>query len=133
MKIAVVHDYFTQIGGAEQVAAALMHILPGAALHATVALPECVPASLAGVPVTTSWMQKLPGMRDYYRFYFLLYPLAVPSQDLSSYELVLSSSSGYARYLVMSCCKDIASEDGGFGADTPSPSTIAALAGGSSL
>jgi glycosyltransferase involved in cell wall biosynthesis len=97
MKIAVVHDYFTQIGGAEQVAAALMHMLPGAALHATVALQECVPASLAGTPVTTSWMQKLPGMRDYYRFYFLLYPLAVPSLDLSGYELVLSSSSGYAK------------------------------------
>jgi len=97
MKIAVVHDYFTQIGGAEQVAAALMQMLPGAALHATVSLPECVPAGLAGVPVTTSWMQKLPGMRDYYRFYFLLYPLAVPSLDLSGYDLVLSSSSGYAK------------------------------------
>lgn len=97
MKIAVVHDYFTQIGGAEQVAAALIQTFPGASLHATVALPECVPAGLAGVPVTTSWMQKLPAMRRFYRFYFLLYPLAVPSLDLSGYELVLSSSSGYAK------------------------------------
>jgi glycosyltransferase involved in cell wall biosynthesis len=97
MRIAVVHDYFTQMGGAEKVAAALMEMLPGAALHATVALPECMPADLAGVPMTTSWMQKLPGMRRYYRFYFLLYPLAVPSLDLSRYDLVLSSSSGYAK------------------------------------
>ena len=42
-------------------------------------------------------MQKLPGMRRYYRLYFLLYPLAVPSLDLSPYDLVLSSSSGYAK------------------------------------
>src|ERR1700733_10156218 len=97
MRIAVVHDYFTQMGGAEKVAAALMGMLPGAALHATVALPECMPADLAGVPLTTSWMQKLPGMRQYYRFYFLLYPMAVPSLDLSGYDLVLSSSSGYAK------------------------------------
>jgi glycosyltransferase involved in cell wall biosynthesis len=97
MRIAVVHDYFTQMGGAEKVAAALMEMLPGAALHATVALPECMPADLAGIPMTTSWMQKLPGMRRYYRFYFLLYPLAVPSLDLSGYDLVLSSSSGYAK------------------------------------
>jgi glycosyltransferase involved in cell wall biosynthesis len=97
MRIAVVHDYFTQMGGAEKVAAALMSMFPGAALHTTVAMPECMPADLAGVPMTTSWMQKLPGMRKYYRFYFLLYPLAVPSLDLSDYDLVLSSSSGYAK------------------------------------
>jgi glycosyltransferase involved in cell wall biosynthesis len=97
MKIAVVHDYFTQLGGAEKVAEELMRILPGADLHATVALPECMPPGLVGAPVKTSWMQNLPGMRRYYRLYFLLYPLALPSLDLSSYDLVLSSSSGYAK------------------------------------
>jgi glycosyltransferase involved in cell wall biosynthesis len=97
MKIAVVHDYFTQLGGAEKVAEELMRILPGADLHATVALTECMPPGLVGAPVKTSWMQNLPGMRRYYRLYFLLYPLALPSLDLSSYDLVLSSSSGYAK------------------------------------
>ena len=97
MKIAVVHDYFTQLGGAEKVAEELMRMLPGADLHATVALPECMPPGLMGVPVKTSWMQNLPGMRRYYRLYFLLYPLALPSLDLSGYDLVLSSSSGYAK------------------------------------
>jgi glycosyltransferase involved in cell wall biosynthesis len=97
MKIAVVHDYFTQLGGAEKVAEELMRMLPGADLHATVALPECMPPGLVGVPIRTSWMQSLPGMRHYYRLYFLLYPLALPSLDLSGYDLVLSSSSGYAK------------------------------------
>jgi glycosyltransferase involved in cell wall biosynthesis len=97
MKIAVVHDYFTQLGGAEKLVEELMRMLPGAALHATVALPQCVPTGLVGVPITTSWMQKLPGMSQYYRFYFLLYPMALPSLDLSGYDLVLSSSSGYAK------------------------------------
>lgn len=97
MKIAVVHDYFTQLGGAESVAAELVRMLPGATLHATVALPACLPPGLAEVPMVTSWMQKLPGMSRYYRFYFLLYPLALPSLDLSAYDLILSSSSGYAK------------------------------------
>jgi len=97
MKVAVVHDYFTQLGGAEKVAEELIRMLPGADLHATVALPECMPPGLMGVPVKTSWMQNLPGMRRYYRLYFLLYPLALPSLDLSGYDLVLSSSSGYAK------------------------------------
>src|SRR3984957_13528075 len=97
MKIAIVHDYFTQLGGAEKVAEELMRMLPSAALHTTVALPQCVPPGLTGVPINTSWMQKLPGMREYYRLYFLLYPFALPSIDLSGYDLVLSSSSGYAK------------------------------------
>src|SRR5277367_125930 len=97
MRIAVVHDYFTQLGGAEKVAEELMRMLPGADLHATVALPECMPPDLTGMPVKTSWMQNLPGMRRYYRLYFLLYPLALPSLQLSGYDLVLSSSSGYAK------------------------------------
>ena len=39
MKIAVVHDYFTQMGGAEKLAEELIRMLPTADLHATVALP----------------------------------------------------------------------------------------------
>jgi glycosyltransferase involved in cell wall biosynthesis len=97
MKIAVVHDYFTQLGGAEKVAEELMRMFPDAALHSTIALPECMPTGLVGLPMKTSWMQMLPGMRRYYRLYFLLYPLAVPSLDLSGYDLILSSSSGYAK------------------------------------
>jgi glycosyltransferase involved in cell wall biosynthesis len=97
MRIAVVHDYFTQLGGAEKVAEELMRMLPGAALHATVALSDCMPSGLRAIPVTTSWMQHLPRMMRYYRLYFLLYPLGVGSLDLSDYDLVISSSSGYAK------------------------------------
>lgn len=97
MKIAVVHDYFTQLGGAEKVAEELMRMLPGAALYSTVALSDRMPPGLVGVPIETSWMQKLPWMRQYYRLYFLLYPLAVPSLDLSRFDLVLTSSSGYVK------------------------------------
>lgn len=97
MRVAVVHDYFTQLGGAERVAEELMRLLPQADLHSTVALPDCLPPSLSELPITTSWMQHLPRLRDYYRFYFLLYPLAVRSLDLSKYDLVISSSSGYVK------------------------------------
>ena len=71
--------------------------MPGAALHTTVALPDRMPPGLMNVPVKTSWMQKMSGMRECYRLYFLFYPLALPSLDLSGYDLVISSSSGYAK------------------------------------
>jgi glycosyltransferase involved in cell wall biosynthesis len=97
MRIAVVHDYFTQLGGAEKVAEELYCSLPDPSLFATVALPSCMPGRLKDVPVQTSWMQNLPRMKDYYRLYVFLYPFAVGSLDVSQYDLVISSSSGYAK------------------------------------
>jgi glycosyltransferase involved in cell wall biosynthesis len=97
MRIAVVHDYFTQLGGAERVAEELYSMLPSSSLFATIALPDCMPPRLQGVAVETSWMQRLPRIKDYYRLYFVLYPFAVGSMDLSGYDLVISSSSGYAK------------------------------------
>ncbi len=96
-RIAVVHDYFTQLGGAEKVAEELYNMLPGADMFATVALPEKMPDSLRHVRVHTSWMQGLPRMADFYRLYFPLYPFAVSSLNLTGYELVISSSSGYVK------------------------------------
>jgi glycosyltransferase involved in cell wall biosynthesis len=97
MKVAVVHDYFTQLGGAERVAEEIYLTLPSPSLFATVALPDCVPPRLRTAQVHTSWMQKLPRISQYYRFYFFVYPLAIGSMDLSAYDLVVSSSSSYAK------------------------------------
>jgi glycosyltransferase involved in cell wall biosynthesis len=97
MKIAIVHDYFTQMGGAEKVAEEMYNMVPGADLFATVALQDKMPDTLRNVPVHTSWMQKLPKMKTLYRIYFPLYPFAVSSLDLSDYDLILSSSSGYVK------------------------------------
>ena len=72
-------------------------MLPEPSLLATVALPQMMPPRLKDVPVQTSWMQSLPNIENYYRLYFFLYPFAVGSLDLSNYELVISSSSGYAK------------------------------------
>lgn len=97
MRIAVVHDYFTQMGGAEQVTSQIFNIFPQADLFAAVALRECMPERVRNTPVRTSWMQRLPWMKRHYRQYFLLYPLGVESLDLSAYDLVISSSSGYGK------------------------------------
>ena len=81
------HDDFTE----------LYNMLPKAVLFTTVALPNSLPPSLRGQKVHTSWMQHLPGMSKFYRLYFPLYPMGVRSLDVSDYELVISSSSGYGK------------------------------------
>lgn len=96
-RIALVHDYFIQMGGAERVAEAFHQIFPAAPLYTTVALPHRLPSGLRNAKLHTSFMQRMPAIESNFRQYFLLYPWAVESLDLSAYELILSSSSGYGK------------------------------------
>jgi glycosyltransferase involved in cell wall biosynthesis len=96
-KIALVHDYFIQMGGAERVAMAMHDAFPSAPIYTTVALPHLLPKRFRAADIRTSPMQWLPGIEQRFRQYFLLYPLAVENFDLSEYDLIFSSSSGYAK------------------------------------
>ncbi|MEO8435160.1 MAG: glycosyltransferase [Pyrinomonadaceae bacterium] len=96
-KIALVHDYFVQMGGAERVAAAMHDSFPEAPIYSTVALPHRLPQEIRSADIRTSPMQWLPGMERGFRHYFMLYPWAVERFDLSKYDLIISSSSGYAK------------------------------------
>ena len=96
-QIALVHDYFVQMGGAEKVAEALSQTFPTAPLYATVALEHRLPEGLRNTEIRTSFMQKMPAVESKFRQYFWLYPFAVESLDLSEHELIVSSSSGYGK------------------------------------
>ena len=96
-RIALVHDYFVELGGAERVVEAIHDSFPQAPLYTTVALPKYVPGRLRAADIRTSILQHLPAMDRRFRHYFMLYPFAVENFDLSSYDLIFSSSSGYAK------------------------------------
>jgi glycosyltransferase involved in cell wall biosynthesis len=96
-KIALVHDYFVQMGGAERVAEAMHDSFPSAPMYTTVALPKGLPGTLRTADIRTSLLQKLPALDRRFRHYFMLYPFAVENFDLSAYDLIFSSSSGYAK------------------------------------
>jgi glycosyltransferase involved in cell wall biosynthesis len=96
-KIALVHDYFIQMGGAERVAIAMHDSFPSAPIYTTVALQHRLPKEMRAADIRTSPMQRLPGIEQRFRQYFMLYPFAIERFDLSSYDLIFSSSSGYAK------------------------------------
>lgn len=96
-KIALVHDYFVQMDGAARVVEAMHDSFPSAPVYTTVALPQMLPGRLRAADIRTSALQKLPAMDRRFRHYFLLYPFAVENFDLSQYDLIFSSSSGYAK------------------------------------
>ena len=90
MKIAIVHDYFIQQGGAEKVAEELHAMFPSSTLVTTVDIHK-TPG------IVTSWLRHLRITEKNHRLFFLLYPLAVETLDLTEYDLIISSSSGYAK------------------------------------
>ena len=100
MRVEIVHDYLNQYGGAERVLEALHQLYPSAPVYTSIYDPLAMPASYRDWDIRTSFMQGLPGWRSHFRRYFLLYPSAFESFDLSGYDLVLSSSSAYAKGVI---------------------------------
>ncbi|HMO56422.1 MAG TPA: glycosyltransferase, partial [Roseiflexaceae bacterium] len=97
VRVAIVHDYLNQYGGAERVLEALHDIFPEAPVYTSIYDPAAMPAHYRSWDIRTSWMQQLPGWRRLFRAYFLLYPSAFEGFNLSEYDLILSSSSAFAK------------------------------------
>lgn len=85
------------MGGAERVAEAMHNSFPSAPMYTLVAHPNGIPQGLRAADIRTSPLQKLPSIDRHFRHYFMLYPFAVENFDLSEYDLIFSSSSGYAK------------------------------------
>jgi len=100
MRVAIIHDYLNQYGGAERVLEALHELYPAAPIYTSLFDPAAMPESYRDWDIRTSWMQRLPGWRQHFQKYFLLYPSAFESFDLSGYDLILSSSSAYAKGVI---------------------------------
>jgi glycosyltransferase involved in cell wall biosynthesis len=96
-KIAIFHDNFAQMGGAERVAEVLHRTYPQADMLSTLTVIERLTEYLQKTKPKNSWMQWLPAKAKLFRYYFLVYPFAVEQTDLSSYDLVISSCFGYAK------------------------------------
>ena len=97
VRIAFVHDYLNQYGGAERVLEALHDIAPTAPVYTSIYAAEVMPSAYATWDIRPSWMQYLPAWRTFFRHYFMLYPMAFGACDLHDYDLVISSSSAYAK------------------------------------
>lgn len=110
MRVALVHDYLTQLGGAERVLAALMRAFPHAPVFTLAHDPTTFPLgeTTRGRPgldidskrIRTSFLQKIPGVRRHHRYFPLLMPIAIEQFDLSAYDVVLSASHSFGKGVV---------------------------------
>lgn len=97
MRVAIVHDYLNQTGGAERVVESFHRLWPDAPIFTSLADRDAMPRSLRDADIRVSWMQRVPGWRRHFRAYLPLYPFAIESFDLRGYDLIISSSSAWAK------------------------------------
>jgi glycosyltransferase involved in cell wall biosynthesis len=97
MKLAIVHDFLNQYGGAEKVIEAMHEVFPDAPIFTSIYDPGNMPAVFKRMDIRISFMQKLPFIQKHFKKYFLLYPIAFKNFDLAGYDIILSSSSAYAK------------------------------------
>lgn len=96
-RVALVHDWLNQMGGAENVLEELVALMPGAPIYTSIYAPERMPAAYRTWDIRTSFMQRLPAVTSHHQSYLPLYPLAFSRFRLSGYDLVLSNKSGFCH------------------------------------
>jgi len=102
VKVALVHDFLTQVGGAERVLEVFHDLFPHAPIYTLVYDPVETGGIYEGEDwdIRTSFIQRLPGGMSRYKYYLNLMPAAIERLDLSKYDLVLSDSSAFAKGVV---------------------------------
>jgi glycosyltransferase involved in cell wall biosynthesis len=96
MKIALVHDYLTQRGGAERVFELLCKYFPNADIFTSLYDAKKT-IDLGDRPVNTTFLQHIPNASKYFRLLAPFYYLAFRALDLQKYDLIISSSSSFAK------------------------------------
>lgn len=99
-KIALVHDYLVQYGGAERVLECFTELFPYAPIYTIVYDKNSMHGKFSGKDVRTSFLQKFSLARKQHRLFPLLMPTAIEQFDFSKYDIVLSDSSSYAKGIV---------------------------------
>jgi glycosyltransferase involved in cell wall biosynthesis len=97
MKIALVHDYLVQYGGAERVLECFTELFPYAPIYTLVYNKKLMHGVLEGKNIQTSFIQKLPFSSKYHRVFPEFMPAAIEQFDFSDFEVVLSDSSSFAK------------------------------------
>jgi len=97
VRVAFVHDYLTQLGGAERVLEQMHALYPEAPIYTSLYDAAAMGPSFAGLDVRTSWLQKIPGAARRFRALLPLYPSAFEALDLRGYDLVISSTTSFAK------------------------------------
>lgn len=97
MRVAFIHDWLLGMRGGEKVLEAALEVFPDADVFTLLHSPKRISETINRRSIRTSWLQRLPGVRRYYRYLLPLMPQAIERFDLDAYNVVLSSSHCVAK------------------------------------
>lgn len=101
MRVALVHDYLSQDGGAERVLKALHELWPEAPIfvlfHDTKKITD-----FPNADIRESFLARLPFVKNHFQWYLPFIPLATEKYNLEDFDLVLSSTSAFAKGVLTS-------------------------------
>ena len=99
MKKALIHDWFSTYAGAEKCIESFTNIWDDFEIYGLIDFLSDADRDkiLKGKYTHTSFIQRLPFAKKKYRNYLPLFPFAIEQFDLSSYDVVLSSSHAVAK------------------------------------
>src|SRR3989344_641856 len=93
MKVALVHEFLNQYGGAERVLEAIHELYPDSTVFTALYDPDKMPQQMRNWDIRPFKLPRIPLMKAYTFFY----PILFEGLDLTGYDLVISSSSSFAK------------------------------------
>ena len=97
MKVAIVHDYLNQAGGAERVVCELAALYREAPIYTSIYNPDTTWPELKDASIYTSWLQHLPFSHKYFKLLLPFYPSVFGGLKVAGYDVIISSSSSFAK------------------------------------
>jgi glycosyltransferase involved in cell wall biosynthesis len=96
-RVALVHDYLVARGGAERVLLSLASLYPGSKVFTALYRPTTTWPEFRDLDIQPLWPDRLPVTASNYRPIVPLYAAAFEALHLEGYDLVVSSSSAFAK------------------------------------
>ena len=97
MRVALVHDWLTGVRGGEKCLEVFCELFPEGEIYTLVYDPNVVSPTIKRMRITASWINRLPGSPNYFRYLLPLFPCVIENFSLPEYDLVLSSSHCVAK------------------------------------
>lgn len=102
LKVALVHDFLNQWGGAERVLEALQEMFPEAPIFTLLYDPAKMRGKFEGADVRTSFLQKFPKfLKKRHKWLLPFLPTAPETFNLRDYDLVISSSGAWSKGVIV--------------------------------
>ena len=96
MKVALIHDYLSQDGGAEKVLDSFRKIWPDAPIF-VLFYDKKKMKNFSDSEIRESFLAKLPLVKKRYQWYLPIMPFATEKYNLSDFDIVISSTSAFSK------------------------------------